>query len=157
MQVRSIEINCIQLFTQFRSIYVDSWAVESNRTKLVGLCHVSNVLGCVNPIERIAKKCHSLNAKLMVDACQSVLLPCFLAIFGAKDVVTWDVRGCQIRKQDCMIWPLIGLKPNSLEATCSCKFHRSFQHWPGSVLGVEFTCHRCLTCQLMFRAWEQTG
>jgi len=88
MQVRSIEINCIQLFTQFRSIYVDSWAVESNRTKLVGLCHVSNVLGCVNPIERIAKKCHSLNAKLMVDACQSVLLPCFLAIFGAKDVVT---------------------------------------------------------------------
>ena len=44
----------------------------SARTKLVGLCHVSNVLGCVNPIERVAKKCQSVDAKLLVDACQSV-------------------------------------------------------------------------------------
>ena len=68
----------------------------------------------------------------------------------------WMSNRALTRKQDCMIWPLIGLRPNSLEAKIQCKFHCSFQHCLVQ-FGVELTCHRCLTCQLMFRAWEQTG
>jgi len=44
----------------------------SEKTKLVGLQHVSNVLGCINPIEWVAERCRAVGAKVIVDACQSV-------------------------------------------------------------------------------------
>ena len=42
------------------------------RTRLVSLCHVSNVLGTVNPVRRIADLVHAHGALLAVDAAQSV-------------------------------------------------------------------------------------
>lgn len=42
------------------------------RTRLVSLCHVSNVLGTVNPIRQIAEMVHAHGALLAVDAAQSV-------------------------------------------------------------------------------------
>lgn len=65
----------------------------SDRTRLVSLAHVSNVLGTVNPIRRIADMVHAHGAHLMVDAAQSVphrpvdvaALDCdFLAFSGHK-------------------------------------------------------------------------
>ncbi|MFP4297499.1 MAG: SufS family cysteine desulfurase [Spirulinaceae cyanobacterium] len=44
----------------------------SNRTKLVALVHVSNTLGCVNPVEQIIPLAHQYGAKVLIDACQSV-------------------------------------------------------------------------------------
>ncbi|BAU66561.1 cysteine desulfurase, SufS subfamily [Stanieria sp. NIES-3757] len=44
----------------------------SNQTKLVAVVHVSNTLGCINPIEEIIKIAHQFDAKVLVDACQSV-------------------------------------------------------------------------------------
>lgn len=44
----------------------------SPRTKLVSLVHVSNTLGCINPIKEIAAEAHAVGAKVLVDACQSV-------------------------------------------------------------------------------------
>lgn len=44
----------------------------SNKTKLVAVVHVSNTLGCINPIEEIIKLAHQFGAKVLVDACQSV-------------------------------------------------------------------------------------
>lgn len=41
-------------------------------TKIVGIAHVSNVLGTINPIEKIIKKAHSVGAIIVVDASQSV-------------------------------------------------------------------------------------
>lgn len=41
-------------------------------TKIVGITHVSNVLGTINPIEKIIKKAHSVGAIVVVDASQSV-------------------------------------------------------------------------------------
>ena len=49
---------------------IDSKIVEG--TKIVGITHVSNVLGTINPIERIIKKAHSVGAIAVVDASQSV-------------------------------------------------------------------------------------
>lgn len=49
---------------------IDSKIVEG--TKIVGITHVSNVLGTINPIEKIIKKAHSVGAIAVVDASQSV-------------------------------------------------------------------------------------
>ncbi len=40
--------------------------------KIVGITHVSNVLGTINPIEKIIKKAHSVGAIVIVDSSQSV-------------------------------------------------------------------------------------
>jgi len=44
----------------------------TDRTKLVAVTHVSNVLGIVNPIEEIVKMAHSKGALCLVDGAQSV-------------------------------------------------------------------------------------
>ncbi len=42
------------------------------RTKLVGIVHVSNALGSVNPIKRIVDLAHSKNIPVLVDGAQAV-------------------------------------------------------------------------------------
>lgn len=44
----------------------------SDKTKLVSLVHVSNTLGCINPVKEIATIAHRYGAKFLMDACQSV-------------------------------------------------------------------------------------
>ncbi|MFN3360951.1 MAG: SufS family cysteine desulfurase [Pseudanabaenaceae cyanobacterium] len=46
--------------------------VLTDRTKLVSVVHVSNVLGCINPVEEITQLAHRAGAKVLIDACQSV-------------------------------------------------------------------------------------
>lgn len=41
-------------------------------TKIVGITHVSNVLGTITPVEKIIKKAHSVGAVVVLDASQSV-------------------------------------------------------------------------------------
>eukprot|EP00439_Symbiodinium_sp_Y106_P082791 s611_g22.t1 len=73
---------------QFESLIGD-------RTRLVALCHVSNVLGCVNPVERVAKLAHSVGAKVLVDACQSVPhMPVDVQTLGADWLVASGHKMC---------------------------------------------------------------
>ncbi|MCM3513333.1 cysteine desulfurase [Carnobacterium inhibens] len=44
----------------------------SEKTKIVALAHVSNVLGVVNPIQEIARLAHAIGAVLVVDGAQAV-------------------------------------------------------------------------------------
>ncbi len=44
----------------------------SDKTKLVSVVHVSNTLGCINPVKQICEEAHKYGAKVLVDACQSV-------------------------------------------------------------------------------------
>jgi cysteine desulfurase/selenocysteine lyase len=44
----------------------------SDKTKLVTLNHVSNTLGCINPVNEIVTLAHQHGAKVLIDACQSV-------------------------------------------------------------------------------------
>jgi len=44
----------------------------SAKTKLVSVVHVSNTLGCINPVAEIGAITHRYGAKFLVDACQSV-------------------------------------------------------------------------------------
>ncbi|TAE61549.1 MAG: cysteine desulfurase [Nostocales cyanobacterium] len=44
----------------------------SEKTKLVSIVHISNTLGCINPVKEIAEITHKYGAKFLMDACQSV-------------------------------------------------------------------------------------
>ena len=50
--------------------YIDSKITE--KTKIVAVVHVSNVLGLVNDVKRVADKAHSVGAIVVVDGSQSV-------------------------------------------------------------------------------------
>jgi cysteine desulfurase/selenocysteine lyase len=50
---------------QFKSLICD-------KTKLVSTVHVSNTLGCINPVQEIIAIAHKYGAKVLIDACQSV-------------------------------------------------------------------------------------
>lgn len=44
----------------------------NEKTKLVSVAHISNVLGTVFPIKEIAKLAHAAGAKVLIDGCQGV-------------------------------------------------------------------------------------
>ncbi|MGI0481207.1 SufS family cysteine desulfurase [Geminocystis sp. CENA526] len=44
----------------------------SDKTKLVSVVHVSNTLGCINPVKKIINLAHQYGAKVLIDACQSL-------------------------------------------------------------------------------------
>ena len=44
----------------------------TNGVKIVGITHVSNVLGTINPVKEIIKKAHEVGAIVVLDASQSV-------------------------------------------------------------------------------------
>ncbi len=52
-----------------------NWAQYQNllseKTKLVTVVHISNTLGCVNPVEEITRLAHRVGARVLIDACQS--------------------------------------------------------------------------------------
>ncbi|MGR3973808.1 MAG: SufS family cysteine desulfurase [Candidatus Rhabdochlamydia sp.] len=48
-------------------------AVITEKTKLVAITHVSNVLGIKNPIEEVIAAAHQVGAKVLIDAAQSVV------------------------------------------------------------------------------------
>jgi cysteine desulfurase/selenocysteine lyase len=52
---------------------LDDWRSKlSDRTRLVSVVHVSNTLGCLNPIETLVPLAHAAGALVLVDACQSL-------------------------------------------------------------------------------------
>ena len=55
------------------SLDMDSFdTLLSNKVKFISLIHQSNVLGTINPIDKIIKKAHSYNALVLIDAAQSI-------------------------------------------------------------------------------------
>ncbi len=44
----------------------------SRKTKLVGITHVSNAIGTINPVREMIHIAHQCGAKVLIDACQSV-------------------------------------------------------------------------------------
>jgi cysteine desulfurase / selenocysteine lyase len=48
-------------------------ALLSDRTKVVGLSHMSNVLGTVNPVAELIRLAHDAGALVLIDGCQAVV------------------------------------------------------------------------------------
>ena len=44
----------------------------SERTRILGICHVSNTLGTINPLDRMIKDAHRYDAAVVVDGAQAV-------------------------------------------------------------------------------------
>lgn len=56
---------------------LDAYAELLNeKTKLVGLVHVSNALGTINPIAQMIKQAHAVGAKVLIDGAQAVAHLC---------------------------------------------------------------------------------
>ena len=75
----------------------------NERTRLVAVAQVSNVLGCVNPIQKITEMAHRVGAVVVVDGAQSVphmpvdvqaLDADFLAFSGHKLMGRWESAVC---------------------------------------------------------------
>src|SRR3546814_9675719 len=47
-------------------------ALLGPRTKLVGVAHVSNALGTINPVAEITRLAHDAGAKVLIDGAQAV-------------------------------------------------------------------------------------
>ncbi|SDG47510.1 aminotransferase class V-fold PLP-dependent enzyme [Roseospirillum parvum] len=61
----------------------DVAAALSERTRLVAVAHVSNVLGTVLPVKEIAEMAHKIGATVLLDGCQGVVhLPVDVAELG---------------------------------------------------------------------------
>ncbi len=45
----------------------------TDRTKIMAVTHISNVLGIINPVNEIIKKCHSKNVPVLVDGAQGAV------------------------------------------------------------------------------------
>ena len=56
----------------------------TDRTKLVAVTHVSNILGTINPVAEIARRVHARGAEIIIDAVA-------YAPHRAVDVAAWDV------------------------------------------------------------------
>lgn len=50
----------------------EMYVLFNERTRLVAVAHVSNVMGTVNPVEQIIAKAHEMGIPVMVDAAQSM-------------------------------------------------------------------------------------
>lgn len=92
-QRRGIQIKVVEMTDQGELDLVQYEQLFSPRTRLVSVCHVSNVLGTVNPVEQMIQIAHKHGVPVLVDAAQSVphrpidvqQLDCdFLAFSGHK-------------------------------------------------------------------------
>ena len=64
------------------------------RTRVVGLVHVSNVLGTINPVAEVARAAHRAGALVVVDAAQSVgHMPVDFSALGA-DLMVFSAHKC---------------------------------------------------------------
>jgi cysteine desulfurase / selenocysteine lyase len=69
--------------------------VITERTKVVSVVHVSNILGTLNPVGRIAARAHEVGALVVVDASQSVpQLPMDVGRLGADFVAFTGHKMC---------------------------------------------------------------
>jgi len=67
----------------------------SPRTKLVALPHVSNVLGCINPVKDVVAAARTVRARVLLDACQSVPhMPVDVADLGVDWLVASGHKMC---------------------------------------------------------------
>jgi cysteine desulfurase/selenocysteine lyase len=73
---------------QFRTLLND-------RTRLVAINHVSNTLGCLNPVEEVIDLAHHYGARVLIDGCQSAPhLPLNLQAMGCDWFVASGHKMC---------------------------------------------------------------
>lgn len=68
---RSVEIKVVPILPD-GSLDMEVYeSLFSERTRLVAVCHVSNVLGTVNPVREMARTAHASGARILIDGAQA--------------------------------------------------------------------------------------
>ncbi|MDU1903968.1 MAG: cysteine desulfurase [Dysgonomonas sp.] len=70
--IMGIKLKVIPINERGELIMEEFEKLISPKTKLVSIAHISNVLGTINPIEKIIEIAHSKSIPVMIDAAQSV-------------------------------------------------------------------------------------
>jgi len=70
---RGAKLRYIEIDDQGRLMLDDLDALLNERTKVVSISHVSNALGTINPIRRIADAAHDVGAVVVVDGAQGAV------------------------------------------------------------------------------------
>lgn len=82
-QATGAEIHVIPIDDRGQLLLDEFEKMLDERVKVVGVCHVSNSLGTINPIEWITAKAHEVGAVVMVDGAQACAhVPLRLAEWG---------------------------------------------------------------------------
>lgn len=71
-KVTGSKLNYMYINNQFEISDEEIEAKITDKTKIVGIMHVSNVLGTINNIKKIIEYAHKKGAKVLVDASQSI-------------------------------------------------------------------------------------
>ncbi|MBI4148986.1 cysteine desulfurase [Candidatus Woesearchaeota archaeon] len=69
---RGLVVKYIRLTPDFRLDMQHAKEMITKRTKVVSVCHMSNVLGTINPITELASLAHAQGAVLVVDGAQGM-------------------------------------------------------------------------------------
>ena len=69
---KNIEIKVIPINEKGELVITELDNLIDKQTKFISLNHVSNSLGTVNPVEKLIKKAHQNNIKIMIDGAQAV-------------------------------------------------------------------------------------
>ncbi|MEQ9764305.1 cysteine desulfurase [Streptococcus sp. ZJ151] len=70
---RATGAELVYLYLKDGSLDLDDYRRKlSSKTKFVSLTHVSNVLGCLNPIKELTQMAHQVGAYMVVDGAQAV-------------------------------------------------------------------------------------
>jgi len=82
--------------TESGELDLDDFRSKLNeRTRLVSLVHISNCLGCCNPLDQVIPAAHAVDALVLVDACQSLAhKPVDVAALGADFLVGSSHKLC---------------------------------------------------------------
>jgi len=69
---KNIDIKVIPINEKGELVITELDNLIDKQTKFISLNHVSNSLGTVNPVEKLIKKAHQNNIKIMIDGAQAV-------------------------------------------------------------------------------------
>lgn len=68
---RGVEIKVVPILPD-GSLDLEAYeSLFTERTRLVAVCHVSNVLGTVNPVREMARTAHARGARILIDGAQA--------------------------------------------------------------------------------------
>ena len=84
--------------------------ILSEKTRIVAVTHISNVLGIVNPVKDIIAKCHERNVPVLVDGAQGAVhckvdvqdLDCDFYVFSGHKLYAATGTGVLYGKKECL-------------------------------------------------------
>lgn len=71
-ELKGLHIKVVPINNKGELLVEEIHKLITNKTKLISLTHVSNVLGTINPIEQIINTAHQQNIPVLIDAAQSI-------------------------------------------------------------------------------------